>query len=527
MVLIGLLATEDVAQPKSKKAKTPAEPKVPKKTKAADEATKKDDAESIKASAPSKKSNGAEKVKETTADSPAPKAPKEKKAAKSKTTKKSAPEPVEPVEEAEDNDEIMLDGDVDDAEEDDQTAALIQGFESDDDDVEMENDGAFKEGQEIPEIPEEALTMSKKQQKKLQRLKEEGAQEESGVVYIGRIPHGFYENEMKAYFKQFGTIINLRVSRNKKTGASKHYAFVEFESGTVAEIVAKTMDSYLMFGHILKVKLIPAAQVHADLFKGANKRFKKVPWNRMAGRKLNQGMSEEKWDERVDREEQRRVDKADKLKAIGYEFDSPKIKTSKQVVKKEKAALPVAEEVQAIKPEAVEAVPVIEESKPAKKGKKSKAAAAEVKPVVVDEPAKVQEVETAAPAVEASEKPKKGKKAKAVKETVQEVEPETVEAPSVPAVIEVPKGKKGKKAKIVKEVVETVEVVEEVLPAVIEAPAKDSKKRKAETTLAEPVAEVPEKRIKKRTKATLVVESGDAAPEVSIEKVRKIKKSKK
>jgi len=38
----------------------------------------------------------------------------------------------------------------------------------------------------------------------------------SAVVYVGRIPHGFYEEQMRAYFSQFGVIKNLRLSRNKK-----------------------------------------------------------------------------------------------------------------------------------------------------------------------------------------------------------------------------------------------------------------------------------------------------------------------
>ena len=73
-----------------------------------------------------------------------------------------------------------------------------------------------------------------------------------GVVYLGRIPHGFYEEQMQAYFAQFGTVTRLRLSRNKKTGKSKHYAFLEFEHKDVAEVVAETMDNYLLFSHLLK-----------------------------------------------------------------------------------------------------------------------------------------------------------------------------------------------------------------------------------------------------------------------------------
>ena len=37
-----------------------------------------------------------------------------------------------------------------------------------------------------------------------------------GIVCLGRIPHGFFEPQIHAYFSQFGKIIRLRLSRNKK-----------------------------------------------------------------------------------------------------------------------------------------------------------------------------------------------------------------------------------------------------------------------------------------------------------------------
>ena len=40
------------------------------------------------------------------------------------------------------------------------------------------------------------------------------------VLYIGHVPHGFYEDQMRAYFGQFGDVTRLRLSRNKKTGRS-------------------------------------------------------------------------------------------------------------------------------------------------------------------------------------------------------------------------------------------------------------------------------------------------------------------
>lgn len=136
---------------------------------------------------------------------------------------------------------------------------------------------------------------------------------------------------MKAYFSQFGAINRLRLSRNKKTGASKHFAFIEFESSEVAEIVARTMNNYLMFGHILKVRKIPDEQVHKDLWKGAGKRFKVIPRAKLAARDLAQPKGRDYWKKKVESEEVSRKEKAEKLKELGYEFEMPAVRKVEDV----------------------------------------------------------------------------------------------------------------------------------------------------------------------------------------------------
>lgn len=140
---------------------------------------------------------------------------------------------------------------------------------------------------------------------------------------------------MRAYFTQFGEINRLRLSRNKKTGHSKHFAFVEMASASVADIVAKTMDKYLMFGHILQVRRIPADQVHPELFKGAGRRFKPMPRNKIEGGMLRRGATREGWAKRVQNEEKSRNKKAAKLKEMGYEFDMPSVRKVNDVPVKE------------------------------------------------------------------------------------------------------------------------------------------------------------------------------------------------
>lgn len=70
--------------------------------------------------------------------------------------------------------------------------------------------------------------------------------EASRVIYIGHVPHGFYEDQMRGFFGQFGEVTNVRLSRSKATGGSKGYAFVEFGDPDVARIAAVAMDAYLM-----------------------------------------------------------------------------------------------------------------------------------------------------------------------------------------------------------------------------------------------------------------------------------------
>ena len=214
-----------------------------------------------------------------------------------------------------------------DSEPDDQTAALLKGFESSGDDEPTEGEG-FREDAPVPALPN-----SKATKKQLKSIKPSPTTE-AGVVYLGRIPHGFFEHQMRSYFTQFGPISRLRLSRSRKTGRSKHYAFIEFESEEVAKIVAGTMDNYLMFGHILKCKLVPKENQHEGLWKGANKRFKAVPFNKIEGRKLELPAGKSAWTARKEREEAKRASKLEQTKAIGYEFVSPVIKGVEEVQKK-------------------------------------------------------------------------------------------------------------------------------------------------------------------------------------------------
>ena len=89
------------------------------------------------------------------------------------------------------------------------------------------------------------------------------------------------EKSLKQYLSQFGTVSRLRIARNKKTGAMKHYGFVEFADKDVALIVAETMNNYLLEGRLLQCKIVPKEKQHPTLWLGANRSFRKVPGSRL------------------------------------------------------------------------------------------------------------------------------------------------------------------------------------------------------------------------------------------------------
>ncbi|VAH44094.1 unnamed protein product [Triticum turgidum subsp. durum] len=118
---------------------------------------------------------------------------------------------------------------------------------------------------------------------KEQRIRERQTEEPENtatVLYIGHIPHGFYEDQMQGFFQQFGAVKRVRIARNHKTGKSKHYGFIEFENPEVAKIVADEMNNYLLFEHTLQIAPVPLEKVHAKLWKGVRKGF--VPVDRVA-----------------------------------------------------------------------------------------------------------------------------------------------------------------------------------------------------------------------------------------------------
>jgi nucleolar protein 15 len=88
----------------------------------------------------------------------------------------------------------------------------------------------------------------------------------SSVVYLGHIPHGFYEKEITRFFSQFGEIKRVKLFRSEKTKGSKGYAFIQFAEHDVAQTAASSMDGYFLSERQLVCQLIPPSKLHRGMF---------------------------------------------------------------------------------------------------------------------------------------------------------------------------------------------------------------------------------------------------------------------
>jgi len=95
---------------------------------------------------------------------------------------------------------------------------------------------------------------------------------ERGVVIVKHLPHGFFEQQLRQYFRQFGRVLRVRLARSLRTGNSKGYAFVEFEYPEVAKVAADTMDNYLMFQKVVKATYIPPEKQTLNFFRTSLKK---------------------------------------------------------------------------------------------------------------------------------------------------------------------------------------------------------------------------------------------------------------
>jgi nucleolar protein 15 len=191
------------------------------------------------------------------------------------------------------------------------------------------------------EEPKMALKISKKKvadakKTKVKQQSKKGKNEDvSRVIYMGHIPPAFEEPEILQFLSQFGKVTNVKLSRSRRTGNPRGYAFVEFAEKEVAIIVAETMSGYFLMGERrLVCHIVPQDKIHPELFRGAKANLAHAQAGRRSSeslkilhydqmKKVNATKSVEQLSKITKRLLSRDKKKREQLKSLGIDYDFP------------------------------------------------------------------------------------------------------------------------------------------------------------------------------------------------------------
>ncbi|EAS03627.1 RNA recognition motif protein (macronuclear) [Tetrahymena thermophila SB210] len=146
------------------------------------------------------------------------------------------------------------------------------------------------------------------------------------TIYVGHLPYGLLEEQLKTYFEQYGTIVNIKVARSRKTARSKGFAFIQFEQPEVAAIAAKAMNGHMVLGKVLEVHVLQQDQKNPFSFKYGKKQFKFINWKRIFIKQKNSEKDPEEVKKGVEKLLKNEEKKRDNLKKLGIDYEFPGFK---------------------------------------------------------------------------------------------------------------------------------------------------------------------------------------------------------
>lgn len=72
-------------------------------------------------------------------------------------------------------------------------------------------------------------------------------------IYVGNLPFGATEQDLRQLFEQHGTVDEIRIIMDRETGRSKGFGFVEMPDGTAARNAIAKLQGYELSGRTLTV----------------------------------------------------------------------------------------------------------------------------------------------------------------------------------------------------------------------------------------------------------------------------------
>lgn len=72
-------------------------------------------------------------------------------------------------------------------------------------------------------------------------------------IYVGNLSYKISDQDLQEVFEEFGSVTSAKVIKDRETGRSKGFAFVEMESDDDAQAAIKELDGSEIDGRAVKV----------------------------------------------------------------------------------------------------------------------------------------------------------------------------------------------------------------------------------------------------------------------------------
>ncbi|MFZ5767008.1 MAG: RNA recognition motif domain-containing protein [Thermodesulfobacteriota bacterium] len=72
-------------------------------------------------------------------------------------------------------------------------------------------------------------------------------------IYVGQLPYNVTEEELREIFAKFGEIASLSLIKDKFSGQSKGFGFVDMPNNSEADMAIKALNKTMLKGREIKV----------------------------------------------------------------------------------------------------------------------------------------------------------------------------------------------------------------------------------------------------------------------------------
>ncbi|CAG8606688.1 4496_t:CDS:2, partial [Acaulospora morrowiae] len=75
---------------------------------------------------------------------------------------------------------------------------------------------------------------------------------DSSYIFIGNIPFDLTEGDIISVFSQYGEVFDIQLVRDKKTGASKGFAFLKYEDQRSTILAVDNLNNINLLGRTIR-----------------------------------------------------------------------------------------------------------------------------------------------------------------------------------------------------------------------------------------------------------------------------------